>query len=319
MRTFAWSTPNHGGINTRMDYLNDIRRRAGLPLKEAGWDDAKGMFTKEPVQHGADVSRLPKDIQRQISDYGTEGLNPKVAELVYALNEEGIPTTLSGALYGDELVYVDIIPEIAAQIESDSVFHNKGWNGWKLTMTDVKIAEHEILGKPIPREHAGVVKNILRAARPGARRRLARPGNNPVTAQEAQRIIALLQMDLAVLNEDMTPAQALRYFKKHGVDARGLDRDGLRKARARINMTKNVHPERGGSEEAMQELNAATQALINQPQAKPAGFQDFEPKQTGQGSPTGKKPGWRPFTDFVKQYQDVQRGPRPTKTYRGRA
>lgn len=121
------------------------------------------------------------------------------------------------------------------------------------------------------------------------------------------------------LKEDMTPKDALAVFKKHGVDARGLDKDGLRKARARINMKGRVHPERGGSDAAMQELNDATKTLISQPQAKPAGFQDFEPKQTGQGSTTGKKPGWRPFTDFVKQYQDIQRGPRPTKTYRGKA
>lgn len=121
------------------------------------------------------------------------------------------------------------------------------------------------------------------------------------------------------LKEAMTPAQAVKVFHIHGVDPRGMDKGALRKARARIALKGKVHPDRGGSDEAMQELNDATDTLISQPQAAPAGAQPPKPKRAGAGTPPGKKPGWRPFTDFVKQYQDVQRGPRPTKVYRGSA
>lgn len=121
------------------------------------------------------------------------------------------------------------------------------------------------------------------------------------------------------LKEAMTPAQAVKVFLTHGVDPRGMDKNTIRKARNRIALKGKAHPDRGGNTELSQELNAAADILMANPQSAPAAAQPPKPKKAGAGTTPGKKPGWRPFTDFVKQYQDVQRGPRPTKVYRGSA
>lgn len=124
------------------------------------------------------------------------------------------------------------------------------------------------------------------------------------------------------MTESMAPDDALRVFRRYNVDARGMDREALRKARSRINMQHKVHPERGGSHDAMQELNMAVDALADQPQGRPqkpqAGFQDFNDHMAGQGKAPPKKPGFEPFRP-TQVYRDVKRGPRPTKTYRGSA
>ena len=65
--------------------------------------------------------------------------------------------------------------------------------------------------------------------------------------------------------------------------------------------------------ELSQELNAAADVLMAQPQSKPqkpqAGFQDFKPTQTGQGKPQPKQSGFEPFKP-AQVYRDVKRGPR---------
>lgn len=115
------------------------------------------------------------------------------------------------------------------------------------------------------------------------------------------------------VTEAMTPAQAVKVFLTHGVDTRGMDKEAIRKARTRIALKGKVHPDRGGSTELAQELNAATDILMAQPQSKPqaapAGFQDFKPKQAGQGKPQPKQPGFEPFKP-AQVYRDVKRGPR---------
>ncbi len=110
------------------------------------------------------------------------------------------------------------------------------------------------------------------------------------------------------VTEAMAPDEALQIFRKYGVDARGMDRQALRKARSRITMKGGVHPEKGGSHDLMQELNQAVDALAAQPQKRPqkpqAGFQDFKDYMGTQGKAPPKKGGFEPFQG-AKVYRDV--------------
>jgi hypothetical protein len=66
-----------------------------------------------------------------------------------------------------------------------------------------------------------------------------------------------------LLLEKLTSAEALAIFRRYGVDASGLDADGLKAARSRL--AKKYHPDAGGKTEDMQRINAAYDVLVNQP------------------------------------------------------
>ena len=52
------------------------------------------------------MAQLPENVQHLINQ-DDEPVNPKVMELVLALNKSGILTRMSGDLYGRDMVYVD--------------------------------------------------------------------------------------------------------------------------------------------------------------------------------------------------------------------
>ncbi len=110
------------------------------------------------------------------------------------------------------------------------------------------------------------------------------------------------------VTEAMAPDEALQIFRKYGVDARGMDRQALRKARSRITKKSGLHPDKGGSHNLMQELNQAVDTLAAQPQKRPqkpqAGFQDFKDYMGTQGKAPPKKGGFEPFQG-AKVYRDV--------------
>ena len=60
------------------------------------------------------IARLPSEVRKGIDYWREVGdeLNPKVAELVLAINEKGLETTMSGDYYDNQLVYVEIEPPI---------------------------------------------------------------------------------------------------------------------------------------------------------------------------------------------------------------
>lgn len=69
---------------------------------------------------------LPEDIQKQVME--DEPINPKVINLVVELNKAGITTIMSGDLYTEEFVYVDMFDD---EFKKLMKIHNyrvpKGW------------------------------------------------------------------------------------------------------------------------------------------------------------------------------------------------
>lgn len=235
-----------------MDDLNDIRRRAGLPLKETS--------------------------EKWIKAYRAEGAGRGV---------------MGDAILGGTYFFPD-----RSRAEM--------WAGGRGKIIEATVRIDNASFQSVPEgeaqqnHHPVVVRT------------------DPEGSGQIMEIIVFDKRSIRLI-ESMTPAQAVKVFLTHGVDPRGMDKGAIRKARTRIALKGKVHPDRGGSTELSQELNAAADVLMAQPQAAPAGAQPPKPEKAGAGTPPGKKPGWRPFTDFVKQYQDVQKGPRPTKVYRGSA
>ena len=131
-----------------------------------------------------------------------------------------------------------------------------------------------------------------------------------VLKQAYRAVVSMLEPEFRDegIIESMAPDEALQIFKKYGVDARGMDKAALRKARGHITKKGELHPDKGGSHDLMQELNQAVDALVAQPQKRPqkpqAGFQDFGDYMKGQGKAPPKKGGFEPFQG-VKVYRDV--------------
>lgn len=137
-------------------------------------------YSAGPILAGINPADEPQATDEQIVDIpkGDAPLNPKVRSAVIALNQAGIKTTMSGDLYGDDLIYIDIDEDALKRLDPAKLPE-----GWKLTGLDIKATKRDVLGIPIQEgdtDHSDYLGS----------RRLARAGNQPVTNAEGKALIA---------------------------------------------------------------------------------------------------------------------------------
>jgi hypothetical protein len=128
-----------------------------------------------PPEADPRFAALPRRVRASIEAAGYP-VNPKVAELVFALNAAGIETLQSGDIFGDELVYVDLAPGAAAAAEAAALP-----GAWVLTFKNVGLTRRDALGERPPARPSG----------PAPRWRLARRGG-AVSREEAAEVVAAL-------------------------------------------------------------------------------------------------------------------------------
>jgi hypothetical protein len=130
-----------------------------------------------------------KATEESVSQY-EEPLNPKVTPLVSALNKQNIPTTLSGDLYGKDLVYVDIDAPWDTKIPGlpkgwftgpNSYFHTEAVAG--LPTVGEMWKDPQLSVEELKRQN---LRPMLRLARPGG----------AVSAAEAQQVTSAVEAAL---------------------------------------------------------------------------------------------------------------------------
>ena len=150
------------------------------------WDvsDPRISFSAPDLFGGVDRRRLLPETIRGIEQWGEEHpLNPKVARLVAALNLAGIPTSGSGDLYGDELIYVDLGRRLPAQAQARLP------EGWVATTFDITATARDALGRAAPKEKEALLRNIEAA---WGRGRIARAGAAPVSDADIRGVLEAL-------------------------------------------------------------------------------------------------------------------------------
>ncbi len=165
----------------------------------------------------SEISQLPPEVQRHIEFFAKRGheLNPNVRELVFTLNEAGFVTALSGDIYGSGLVYTDLTEESFEKVNPQSPLFNRNREGWKFTSRNIDIAKWEVLGTkfPVPSQlpppalkhlspeewaeywhnlQTEKLENQYTKGTMWDRRRVARPGNKPITRKEAIQVVKML-------------------------------------------------------------------------------------------------------------------------------
>ena len=78
---------------------------------ERGSDGRRPGFRIEPAEA---VEHTKRSVARWVKHDPTARINPKVSNVVAALNAAGIVTDMSGDMYGNDLVYVDLLVPAAA-------------------------------------------------------------------------------------------------------------------------------------------------------------------------------------------------------------
>lgn len=154
---------------------------------------ANQSFTMEQGKTSPDSATPAKSPHVARIDAATgDKINPKVTPLVEALNGAGFETSMSGDLYGNELVYVDLSAQAAARVAGTMLPAP-----WTWTYQDIKLTHRDALGTPIPPNQLGVTANIMDTGQP---RRIARPGGT-ISEHEAHSIVAALTKAAAPINK----------------------------------------------------------------------------------------------------------------------
>lgn len=154
--------------------VHQLLPESAAPRVDEALDSEEVESAFDPV-----IEQLPADVRKEIlSD--TERLNPKVEQLVLALNKAGIRTTMSGDLYEDQLVYVDVAPEHFDEINMAELP-----DGWINTHTMMAATKYYVLDEQMNEQQNAMFENFIQVNKPI---RLARKGADPVTAEEAQAV-----------------------------------------------------------------------------------------------------------------------------------
>lgn len=161
--------------------MEDFKRWVKDPAQTAKKPGVKAVAASATEAATPAEAALAKELETAPDNAG-DTVNPKVSRLVAALQIAGHKTTMSGDMYGDNLVYVDLDEEAAANIDT-----SKLPAGWKLTYADTTLTERDVLGKDIPAQKADVTNTILSSDKPV---RLSRAGKEPVSEKEIAAIVA---------------------------------------------------------------------------------------------------------------------------------
>jgi hypothetical protein len=178
-----------GGISWVAFYPWQIKSRFNLAPSKDKPQLLASMKKRPDEEH---LKRLPKGVADQVRKDAP--LNPKVADLVVALNEAGFKTALSGDLYGDKLVYVDL--EGTMKMEQLLFLASRAgmeWpKDWQVMVRDINVTENRVLGVPIRDEIKAVVRNI-EAHTPHTR--IAKAGTS-VSEEEIKALVGALKKSL---------------------------------------------------------------------------------------------------------------------------
>ena len=110
-------------------------------------------------------------------------LNPKVEELVYAINSTGLETEMSGDLFSDRVLYVDIHREDVERIDEGALPE-----GWSLVTSSVDAVD-EFLGGEMTQEQ---LERLDATRNLQDDNRLVRAGDEPVSSEDLDAIVAAM-------------------------------------------------------------------------------------------------------------------------------
>jgi len=173
-------------------YLLTVRAANGSVVRQCRYKTLKEIMLSNAVPT---LEELIDGHSGEVRDgrsvpWGWEPVNQKVLPLVKALFTDGVVTTGSGDLYGDDLVYVDLAG--GWERTAASVTLPTGW------VVSVKLGDvtREVLGLPpqtLPNMDTEIVEGVVgdEGDPPGPAVRLSRLGG-AVTAREAKNITAAL-------------------------------------------------------------------------------------------------------------------------------
>ena len=153
--------------------------QAGFASEEALSEASKKLTMAEQfTQQGV------AETQESIGDV----VNPKVAGLVSGLNKANIITTMSGDLYANDLVYVDLRGPVASSVMLPV--------GWVVTGTDAALTHADITGDPLVYANGDPMPDDVAASRRleanGGRSRIARAGKKKVSQADIKALVAAL-------------------------------------------------------------------------------------------------------------------------------
>lgn len=152
-----------------------------IPKEDSGSTSAPA---SEAPQASSRYKNLPEEVREGIEAWGGEkSINPKVAPLVYALNESGLQTRGSGDGYENSYVYVDLSEEAAIQAEVASLPE-----GWILTPRDMPSMKQDLGVEQMSQAHADQRAYLKKEGVPAPLERLARKGG-AVSEEEARAIV----------------------------------------------------------------------------------------------------------------------------------
>ncbi len=148
-------------------------------LANLGWTPVSA---EKPPSIGAELTPfvLPAD---------DEPINPKVAPLVEALNKAGIRTVMSGDMYGDEIVYVDIDPRSLPRGKTLWDYADDFPEGWKAVHNNIYATKYETIGYEPTERQFEQMANVAASSPPI---RLAKAGKS-ISRTEIDQIVAALK------------------------------------------------------------------------------------------------------------------------------
>lgn len=176
----------------------------------------------EPVAAMSDEDATIAAVEQLPTNLPGDKINPKVRTLVALLAQAGVPTTMSGDLYGDELVYVDLsAKDVEAAVAAGLP------DGWVATWQHTALTHRDVLGKKVRSAQAGITKNYQKAYK---KQRLARAGSEAVSKEEAQAVVNAVLQGRQAGNEVPVKAKASSAWGYPGVFSPGAQIDWIQAA-----------------------------------------------------------------------------------------
>lgn len=210
--------PGWKGIMSIMEYSPETFHEWTKQLKADPTLAGQKAPSVSAIEKGAmmRITEAARETEAQVLEEGV-AINPKVEEVVIALNDAGIRTTMSGDLYGDELMYIDLDPD-----HQEALDRARLPEGWVKTYTDITLTNRDVLGTPIPAGREGYVKNLMKAAEDQpmyGRRRIAKKGASQVSPKEAQAIADAIEKPppaMVLKPTEPTTAEKIELMRQKG-------------------------------------------------------------------------------------------------------
>jgi len=161
----------------------EVRRKS---LTKAGFESEEALGKAAGELTLAEQFTM-KGVSESRETLGDE-INPKIAGLVSALNKANIVTTMSGDLYANDLVYVDLRGPVDPKLMLPV--------GWIVTGVDSALSYADITGNPVVYANGETMPDDVIASRRleanGGRSRIARAGGKKVSKADIKALVIAL-------------------------------------------------------------------------------------------------------------------------------